>query len=485
MSTGIYWIVFIGVIVAFGAIGFSAAKQATHVSSYFHKSSLWKNIISLTATDITIGTGIIYLISGAHTNGGLILLVPLATACGYYLQAWFLEKYVRHSLRNGRNFLANLSDEIAIQTGRASPFAKTVSFCLVLVFVLLLAFEIFASSKAIAPLLFGGPSAVGESVISMVVFTTTVFYTILGGVNALFKVDRIQVPLILLFLPVFFAFAVPDWSEFATVSNRLAASFKFDADTIVSVTLAVIAAITTQFYSILNWGAVSNIHPNGQRKLLCGVGTLSGLILCIFVLIGLLHPSGGTDPWAEVFSSMAASASSQTNGGVIFGVILTLGFSSILLTTTDAVVINSIMFWYDNVLNKNSGSAESSPKELGAIRKIGLVAFSGSFVVLSLLNYLQPDPFYLLLSMASGITAFAPFIFLAGILSATEGRLRVISPGVVRFFLLVFLITGAASVWLLLTKSHLVAYVGGSAFVLSCLGCTVIWAKSLRLPKPA
>ena len=481
MPNWIYWLVFVGVIVAFGVIGFSASKQATRVSLYFHKSSLWKNIISLTATDITIGTGIIYLISGAHANGGLILLIPLATACGYYLQAWFLEKYVRHSLRDGRNFLANLNDEIAIQTGKASPFAKTVSFCLVSVFVLLLAFEIFASSKAIAPLLFGGPSPVGESVISMVVFATTVFYTILGGVNALFKVDRIQVPLILLFLPAFFAFAVPDWSDFAAVSNRLTASFKFDANTIVSVGLAVIAAIATQFYSILNWGAVSNIPPRSQRKLLCGVGTLSGLILCVFVLVGLLHPSTGNDPWAELFSSMAVTASSQTISGVMLGVILTLGFSSILLTTTDAVVINSIMFWYDNVLSKNSASDESSPKELGAIRKIGLVAFSGSFVVLSILNYLQPDPFYLLLSMASGITAFAPFIFLAGVLSATEGKLKVISPRVVRFFLLVFLITGVASIWLLMTKSHLVAYVGGSAFVVSCIGCAAIWVKSLKL----
>jgi len=138
---------FIGAVVAFAWIGFSAAKHQKSANDYFHHSSLSKNVVSLTATNISLGTGLVYLISGAQQNGLLMLLPVLCVGAGYWLLAEFLERATAVSARSGKNFLASIDAEIAKATGERSLFAKTVSFSLVVVFVLVLAFEIFASAK--------------------------------------------------------------------------------------------------------------------------------------------------------------------------------------------------------------------------------------------------------------------------------------------------------------------------------------------------
>jgi len=206
-------------------------------------------------------------------------------------------------------------------------------------------------------------------------------------------VDVLQVPLICVFLPVFVATAIPDWNQPAELAERLAASLKIEQSVLVGIGIACINSLATQFYSLLNWGAVSNVELNQQKKLLRWVGLATTVVLVLFVLAGLLHPTGTTgQAWQDLVQHFSAlGASTSPKAFVISGIIM-LGMASILLTTTDAVVVNCVLFWYDNLSGGDSKSADSNPEALRKIRRIGGVTFGVCFAVLCSINYLQPGP---------------------------------------------------------------------------------------------
>ena len=241
--------------------------------------------------------------------------------------------------------------------------------------------------------MFASPTASSEVILSIVIFCITVLYALLGGIRAVFGVDVLQVPLICVFLPVFVATAIPDWNQPAELAERLAASLKIEQSVLVGIGIACINSLATQFYSLLNWGAVSNVELNQQKKLLRWVGLATTVVLVLFVLAGLLHPTGTTgQAWQDLVQHFSAlGASTSPKAFVISGIIM-LGMASILLTTTDAVVVNCVLFWYDNLSGGDSKSADSNPEALRKIRRIGGVTFGVCFAVLCSINYLQPGP---------------------------------------------------------------------------------------------
>lgn len=458
------------VVVIFAIIGFTASRRQKTLKDYFHDDNLFKNVVSLSATDITLGTGLVYLVTGAQHNGFLMLILPFMLWLGYFLQGEFIEKATSISLRTGKNIIDSIDAQISKLAAQKSPFARVVSSSLIVVFVLVLAFEIFASSKVIAPFLFTSVNVKAEITLSVIIFVITVVYTILGGITAVFRVDALQVPLILLFLPVLILITVPDLSSSDLIMQRVRATIKFDNATIAAIIIASMNSITTQFYSLLNWGAISHLDPPRQKRMLRWVGFSSGLVFLIFIVVGLLHPvDPGKQVWVDItekFSSLVAQKGFLT---YLFSGILILGLSSILLTTTDAVVITTIMFWYDNITKGNSKNTKHAPKELRKIRKIGALTFTLCFGVLMLLNYLQPDPFYFLLSLAGGVVVFAPMIVTAGYLSSKADSLKIFTSKVVYTYFSLFLLSGTLNIIMLAVKSPTVAYIGVFAFSLSML----------------
>ncbi len=470
---------FIVAVIAFAGLGFSSMRKQRSAKDYFHNESVFKNVVSLTATNITLGTGLVYLITGAQHNGLLMLLVPLMGFLGYFLLAQFLGRATTIAARTGKNFLAGIDEQISEATGQKSHFAKVISGSLVIIYILVLAFEIFASTKIMAPFLFKVPSVSAEIWLSVIVFTITIVYSILGGITATFRVDALQVPLVCLMIPVFIITGIPDLGEPAVLFERLGSSLKLEWPILGAVAIAAIAAVTTQFYSLLNWGAVSHVEVSNQQRLLRRVGATTAIILMTFVLIGLLHPvEAGGNVWQDLTNTYVVLASQTSFQAFLFCGILLMGMSSILLTTTDAVVITSIMFWYDNVAQGDSKNIMHDPQELRRIRRIGAIAFILCFVILMTINYWQPDPFYLLLTMAGGVAVFAPMIAVAGWLCTKRVSLRVFSNRVVYGFLALFLIAGLVSVAMLILQSPWLGYVGVSSFVLSLVYATILVVTS-------
>ena len=461
---------------AFAWIGFAHARREKSVRDYFHHADLFKNAVSLTASNISLGTGLVYLVSGAQQNGLLMLLPVLAVGVGYWLLAAFIEHASSVAARTGKNYLGGVDEEISKATGERSLFAKAVSLSLIVVFVLLLEFEIFASAKVISPLLFASPTVHVQVALSVGVFCITVLYAVLGGVSATFGVDVIQVPLICLFLPALVVTAIPDWSHPAELARRLQASVKLEHSVLIAVAIATINALSTQFYSLLNWGALSNVEIGKQKTLLRWVGVATTGVLAIFVLVGLLHSGGNaSQTWQDIVGRFSLVGTSTSPRAFLLSALVMLGMASVLLTTTDAVVVNCILFWHDNLSGADSKADESDPGALHRIRRAGAITFGACFAILCAINFLQPDPFYLLLSMAGGVVVFAPMIVTVGLLSKRPGGLRMFSRRVVGVFVGLFVAAGVADVVLLSRGSRLVPYIGLAAFLAASLLCLVLW----------
>src|SRR2546425_449617 len=266
------------------------------------------------------------------------------------------------------------------------------------------------------------------------------------------------------------------------VASDLSQTLKVDMNALSAIAIACMNAVATQFYSILNWGAVSNVAPREQRHLLNRVGFLTAVVLAVFVLVGLLHRvEPGVQVWQDITKLYAAlSIQSGLLAYAVSGILL-LGMRAILLSTTDAIVISAILFWYDNVAGGDSLNTNASSTELRRIRTIGAASFGLCFAVLLTINYLQPDPFYLLLSMAGGVVVFAPMIAAAGyVCSLGKEAAQVFSARVIYSYFAVFILSGVVDIVLLWQKSTLVSYVGLVAFLVALVLSLAMVAKGRR-----
>lgn len=462
--------IFIAAIIVFGIYATFAARRVTSPKSFFYKEKLSSNIISLTAANITLGTGLAYLLQGSRQNGLLMLFIPIMVVLGYYLLAKYTSKYVASDDIKGNNFISNINEQITNKIGTSSLFGLIVSISLIIVYTIVLPFEIFASSKIITPLMFTDGGNIPVIIISGVIFLAALLYVLFGGIGAVFATDKLQLGAILLFLPTM---AILIFSS--TIKNDIQIPafnviLKLDTIIIFNIIAASLAALSTQFYSLLNWGYISHVEASNRERLLKRVGLFAGILLAIVVAIGVFYPlKEGED---IVTNLMTTYAKIGSQSGIIIWLlsgISLLGMISIVFSTVDSLIIKIIMFYYDNILKRNSRSEESNPKEIRSIRLIVFLCFCIIFIFLGYFHFLQPNLFYLLLAIVGGVTAFAPMLATAGYLSYKGNSLKIFSNGVVYSYFGLFMLAGIVGITALLLKPTILGWFGTFTFIISCL----------------
>ena len=468
-------VVFAVALIIFFTIAVRASRHVISPKSFFHNESITPNIISLTVANITLGTGVAYILVGAQNNGLLMLLVAVMPLIGYYLLASFLKK-LNPAVLAKKNFFTGIDNLIYEQTHSSSHFGSSVIVSLIFIYVLALSFEIFASSKIIAPLLFVDAGLSQQILLSIIVFIIALLYTILGGINAVFRTDKVQLGAILVFVPMLFYVAViyplREGSSLPTIDTIL----KLDKTVIFAIATASIMAIATQFFSLMNWGYISTVRSGNRERLLKKVALFSFLVILVITITGVLHPStAGSDALTDLMSSYSRI------GGVQCGLwaYILLGFSvlgmcSIIFSTVDSLMIKIIMFFYDNVAKRDSKKEDIDPIEVKRIRTIVFICFLIVFLVLAYMNYTQPNIFYLLLTLAGGAVVFAPMVVTAGYLSTNGNAIKAFNNKVVLGYIALFIVTFMVSVLALNLKPHIVGYIGFFAFLTSSFGSIII-----------
>ena len=417
-------------------------------------------IISLTAANISLGTGFVYFLVAVSKNGILFILIPISVVTGYFWLSSFLNSLPKE-LSEGKNLIDSFNTKISEQIGKPSYFKKFLSYSLIAVFCLVLSFEIFASSSIIATVIFNNPDVALQVKISIVITLIALVYTTLGGMKGVVRTDILQLIFIVFsFIGLLYFLLKQDGT---TIKESLTSIVKLSSPEIwVGVITASILAIATQFYSLINMGIVTHLETAKRGKLLKWGGSLSAFaFILIFIISALNHNSPNSNPLVNFLTTLSVEKSKT------LAFFLIVGFASIVFSTIDTVMITIGMFSYDNIENKNSKLNDTNYNEVNKIRLRNLLFFAVLLLLLGFFNFYHPDIFYLLLGLGSPVAILAPMIYLAGMLSR-KNQLGKLSNNACIFYLVLFFITHCIYFYGIFAHNQIIpSYIGLFSIVIS------------------
>ena len=454
-------IAFVATLLLFLVLGMSGIKRIRSVGDFFHKPDFSSNIIALLVANVTLGTGLAYLLTSGAKNGLLMLVIPVGIIVGYWLLAKFIIGLPDQFQSSGKNMLYTMREGIS-SDGRqgkflgVSVFDISVTVPLILVYLLIFAYELFASSKIMGAMIFPHQLDKASLIVAVAIFVSTLVYCLMGGVQAVFRTDKLQLIGIIIFVGLL-VFSGYFLNGSAHQNEATHSAFKFDNQIIINSIIAFIAAVATQFYSLLNIYASSNLTDTASRvRLMRWNGFLVALALSPIVIIGATANFDLAKGIAPVISHIAGEAQdiAIVGPGLLFLVVF--GMTAVVVSTTDILILSLSYFIYENIIE---GDFESGSKEaIKSVRILMLSLFAVAFLLLAGMFWLSADLFYLLLSIANGPIIYVPLIIAAGVLAREKEGLKTISNSWLLFFLFLFVSASFSSLTVLKNMPTIVPY---------------------------
>ena len=487
-GAGISLAAFLAAVVYFsGAFGsFSAGSRCDRPASpaeFFHSASTSLNTISLFVASVTVASGIGYLLAGGQINGILMLLVPLATLLGYRLFAAFFSKVVSPEFARHSSFWAGSQALVSNATGKPSALRYVLVGPLVMIFLLFCAFELLVASQIIEAIMIGSGSPLFQLGIAIAMFGSTLFLSWRGGVQSVFRADRIQFGGILVFAAVF---AIGGWLSAGASGTPIAVTslwLKLEAPTLITILLACLGSISTQFYSTINHHVASNSASQPQE--LHGVmRRASWMMAGFFSLMILIGVFSGID-WAKGLpAGVKVLIEHLPMGGAVSALVLAavvVGLACVTMSTLDSLMVAVTMQIYDGLLGQDSRRDDANIEVMARIRRLMLLAFGGVIALSALAFFTKPSIFFTLLAIASGAESLAPLILLVGFLSRTPHRLAVLSNPNLWVYFVIFCSAVASNLALSVLKPALIPYLSLTFFAISVSYSFILWTISSKL----
>lgn len=421
-----------------------ALSRGVKGGSFFRVQDRSLNAVGLITANITAGTGFVYLLANGARNGVLACLLPLALLAGYRFLAWMLGR-VPDSLF-APNFLQACAHAVERGTGTRSVLRIVLIAPLLVIFVLLLAFELFATSQLLAGLISTAAGIASQLMVAGVLFLTTLAVCFWGS-EGMLRADRLQAGLIVVCLVCLLVMSINGWTS--APDHKGAFAIKTDKSVITALLFAAVGAFNTQLYSILNWNAVASVSGRDRRWLL----TTASYFLAGFAFVVLAIGAGLPGTWGEGFgpalkNSMAGLPSAAAT---LLLVALTAGVAAITLTTTQGITMAVAAI--ANELQRNASAQPSAGRRLQYV-----VVLCVAMVVLGGFYYFRPSVFYLLLALVSGAEAVVPLIVLLLFLAPQPKCLDGLGNRWLWPYLLFFGAAVAVNLTLTVTAQELVPY---------------------------
>ncbi|MFN0156505.1 MAG: hypothetical protein ACKVRP_00370 [Bacteroidota bacterium] len=456
--------------------GIAAKKQFK--SSRFTR---WIRILSIAATNLSVLSAIIYLIDGGAKQGYLILLIPIALIVGYYWLRRALDKANKDgSLTSAASGGMLLSINKGASAKTPSSFAKTLTGCWVVVYVLFAFYELVICGKLISPLVGFQASSTGEFVVAGFIFLIGLIYSQIGGMRSVARTDFFQILIgtgAILFLIVW------PWVD---NSQQTVPSDYFLLPSSVSpffLLVAVVGAIATQFYNPYNWHSASmiidpsNTGEQNQKEnsiVLNRAAILSAILLAALGITGM-EVSSRAYP-APTFGLIDSIA----NAGNSFAkFIVVAGLFSLTISTLDSLMIALASSLYQSYVRNRSNPSTDEKLDLLQIRIFLLVLYCAGFLALVGFYFLVPPQRVIdvLLTIVSGVAILFPFLLLAMKLYQ-KGQLILLTNRVVHTFLLLFVLCWVASTAALFTMPTLYDKVPPAFLLIAVIYSYFIYQKS-------
>lgn len=454
---------FVGVSIAFVLYAVYSSQRIISVKSYFHRSGGLKWFLSLSAANITLGTGVAYYLTSSSRFGWLMMISPFMVLVGYLSFAYLVSKKPIGNKSEAGNFLLWVEKRVNAENNTTERISLLPTISLALTFLLILAFEIYASSKIVSQMLFHDVNEQSVIFVAIMIAAMTIAYTLWGGIVAVLKTDWLQilgvVAVIVLMVSALFEQRAANPAQFTFPE------FSASKDMFWPLLAAGVGALATQFYSLLNWGALSNFDSKGSAPLiLAATGVFTSLLLGSLVLIGLVSGSSNV---GVSFHELVGSY--YINENALLAGVLVAGMVCIIFSTADSLMIQISMFVYDNILGNDSNNEIEDSKEVRKVRLYSLFSFIIVVGALFAFIHISEDLLFLLFAVAGGITIYAPMMTLALLLSDNDKALSVITGKVSTVYFLLFVIAFLSNGYALKNSPEDTAFVTSISFFVSLM----------------
>jgi hypothetical protein len=453
------------------ALGVKNAAAPESASQFFHTADSAQNTIGLFVATVTVASGVGYLLAGGQINGVAMLAVPLAMLLGFRLLADFYGRVVSKRFAAYPSFWAGAQVAISEATGRKSIVGLVLTTPLAVIFLLFCAFELLVSAQIIAAILFRSPSLSEQGMVATAMFVGPLILALRSGVRGIFKADTFQFIGVAVLALVFVVGAMSPnrLGEPLAVSPSIGEVVSTPRLG-VTVVLAILASILTQFYSTINHHTAANVAGDNAafRRVVIRAGLMMVAFFSTMVLIGVYS---GIE-WSKGLPPGVDALLARLPGGNVTAVVLgavVVGLWCITVTTLQSLMLGVTLQLYSGVLGRDSKDVTSSPNEVAYIRRLLGATFALVVALSAGAFYTDPSVFYTLLAIASGAEALVPLILLIGFLSRRENAVAVLSNAALVFYPIFFASAIISNLTLAKVNPTLVPYVSLAHFSASAV----------------
>jgi hypothetical protein len=472
------WVSFLAFVAVLALVVWRQARRVESVRDFFHSPEPRKNLISLVAASTSVGTGISYLLFSGYQNGLLMLLIPLAMLAGYLLLELFVSNVVPQELLTDGNYFANAKASIERVRNAKSRIFPLASGPLIFVFVLLFSYEIFVTSQLLDGFFFSQGSQATQFAISVMLFVVTLAFCYSAGVRAVFETDKLQFLGLVLLIGILLYASV----ELTGGQQRTATWLRYDSQTLTGVGFAAIAALTTQFYSLVNWYAISNLEAPAPRRWVLRTAPIVMVVLFGSVVVaGAIAPVDWSGGLAGAMRQYLAPFQANRVALIVLVACVIVGLASIILSTADTLMLSLTMYVHENWARANPGAARG---HLQGVKRLLAGLFLIAFLLTAGLYYIAPNLFFFLLAIASGATVYAPLVILMGFLARQGRRIAVLSNAALSLYFVLFVSTMSFTLWATIAQQELVPVISLVHFGASVVLSLILFMVSRRYAHP-
>ena len=413
----------------YGVVSIFSGQKMKTVEEYFHTNKKFGVTITLILSNLTLGSGLVYMVSLAATQGAWALSAPFGIFVGYLILSMLLARVKTESSGESDTLL----DIIRMnEEGEITLLYRGIVILLIIAFTFLLSFETYASAGLFSALLVGeGISALALPIAAAIAIVVLV-YTTLGGLRAVIITDVLQmIAVIVMMASLFAVVAFPGVFElaFADSSKSIDSNLDKSSQPILGsvpwivVIAAFLTAMSTQLYNVANIAMAANFTGVGARVVYLSAGVFVAAGVSVFVCLGLAMPavSGADGRPIIALLEQLSGANSNLNGVVVFLVLF--GMLAIFFSTSDTGLISTAQISYRNLVGWKT-QVKSTEQEYFKRRAQWLVVFIGGVgmgIFLVIIDK-RPEIVPLLLGSVYGLTVAGPLLATAAYFKATRGR---------------------------------------------------------------
>ena len=396
-------------VLGFYLISFFWGGKPSNLKQFFHDRNVTLNVFSLSAGNLALAQGIVFVLMGTQIFGALYLLLPGMLFLGQFVVYPKLIARLGENLYDRGTVLTGLSDKLDAAAAKPVHFQLFTTSYVLLTYLICLCYEIFVSSKWLAVAMFPNPTVTGQIVIAFMLLAFTLSYTVTGGYRTVQRTDLMQVLFALILIGgivYFLGSNVP-----TTLTPTKSALFPTSAPVLVGFLTMLMTPFTAQIYGILNHSFASHQENAGERRnLFKGAGLMIFIVYIVLAVAALYynHTKDGAQAALESWLSGSVKGAGTTNA--MFVAVAGIGIGAMIMSTVDTMMITITQNGFECLLKGNSKSEVSNNNQLRNVRLAMLGIFVPVFAVLAWWWYAKANTFNLIFAVASPCEALAPMI---------------------------------------------------------------------------